>query len=179
MNMETECKIINQTHMYESEFKLKFLGYGEWVEEPDLILVDYKGYEISIKRVLWREIYCPYEAYFGGHLCGYVRIPKSHPYFKTQKCEEIICHGGITYDEKKRIVPHEIGFDCGHSGDYVPTLELFKKQRIESGEFNPPPVPEEFKNMALFNPVYRNLNFCIEECISIVDQLIDIEKVKV
>lgn len=56
-------------------------------------------------------------------------------------------------------------------GDYIPSLEYFKKQREASGELKPLQIPKEYKKLSIFNPVYRNIEFCINECKSIVDQL--------
>lgn len=57
-----------------------------------------------------------------GYRCGYVRIPKQHPWFDKNNYEEIDvdCHGGLTYsDYTKDKKALWIGFDCGHAGDLV------------------------------------------------------------
>jgi hypothetical protein len=60
-----------------------------------------------------------------GHLCGYIRIPSTHKFYrKPKKVEDLNVHGGITY------VSHElrgelgwwVGFDCGHYCDISPHL---------------------------------------------------------
>ena len=165
--MKSDYKITKEEHFYTSDQKIQWCGYGEWVEEPDCTVIEYKGYEAVIHRVMKREPCCPVEAYFGGHLCGYVKIPEDHPLFK--ETVDLDCHGGISYNECNE--EHWVGFDCGHSGDLVPTMELFKKQRKAAGEFEPFPIPEEFKEYAIFNPSYKNIQYCIDELIGMIDQL--------
>lgn len=168
--MKSEYKITKEEHHFTSDEKIKWLGYGEWVEEPDTVVFEYLGYEACVQRVIKREP-CKQEAYFGGHLCGYVRIPEENMYFK-QKEIHVDCHYGLTFNEMHE--EHWIGFDCGHSGDLIPTMELMKKQRQASGEFEPFPIPKGFENFALFHPVYRNMQYCIDECVNIIEQLANI-----
>ena len=164
--MSIDYKITKEENHWTSDEKIKWLGYGEWVEEADAIELEYLGYKAKVIRVMKREPYCPQEAYFGGHLCGYVVIPATHPFFGQKgKARELDCHGGITFDE-----PHEehwVGFDCGHSGDYIPTLEKMRNKEINELY----PTPEGFEKFALFNPSYRNTQYCIEELIGMIDQL--------
>lgn len=158
--MKKKYTICNEEHAFTSEEKIKWCGDGEWVEEPDWIVIEYLGYEAVVYRVM--------EAYFGGHLCGYVKIPEDHPLFKS--CIDLDCHGGISYNECNE--EHWVGFDCAHSGDLVPTSALLKKQRQEAGELDILPVPEEFKQYAIFNPYYKNISYCIDELIGMIDQLL-------
>lgn len=166
--MNRDYKIIKEEHQFTSDEKIKWMGYGEWVEEVDTVVFQYLGFEAVVQRILKREPYCEIEAYFGGHLCGYVRIPENHIYFKNMDID-LDCHGGMTFNEAHE--EHLIGFDCAHSGDYVPTMEFFKKQRQAAGEIERFSIPKEYMNMALFNPVYRNMKYCIDECINIIEQL--------
>jgi hypothetical protein len=72
-----------------------------------------------------------------GSLCGYVRIPDSHPWFDKgygssfcghDGCYEhtpaaiIDVHGGLTFAGRPIGIEagHWFGFDCSHSGDLVP-----------------------------------------------------------
>lgn len=170
--MEPEIKVIKEEHNFTSDEKLKFCGYGEWVEESDSLHFEYLGYEAIIYRIFKKEIFCPQEAYFGGHLCGYVKIPEDHPYFRKEDID-IDCHGGITFNEVHE--EHFIGFDCGHSMDYVPTMALMRKTRPELIELDKM-MPEELRYHPIFNPIYRNMKYCIKECISIITKLNDISK---
>lgn len=170
--MKKDYTILKEQHHWTSEKKIKWMGYGEWVEEADVVEFDYLGYQGRIVRVLKREPYAVKEAYFGGHLCGYVKVPEAHPLFgKKQECWDVDlkCHGGITYSEAHE--EHWIGFDCGHSGDYVPSIYHLKKQRESAGELNPFPLPPGYQKFALFNPVYRNMQYAIESCTDLIDSL--------
>ena len=75
-----------------------------------------------------------------GHWCGYVGLPKSHPWYGVSAYDDILdhnldvtkisdiveVHGGITYASFHK--PHGceepdlwwFGFDCGHAWDIVP-----------------------------------------------------------
>jgi len=66
-----------------------------------------------------------------GHWCGYVDIPKGHPWFGV--CYDNInarlsdtdtpVHGGLTYADEVEGC-WRIGFDCAHSCDVVPGLHV-------------------------------------------------------
>lgn len=174
--MKSEVKIIKEEHRWTSEEKIKWLGYGEWVEEADVVEFEYLGYQGHIVRVVKREPFAVKEAYFGGHFCGYVKIPETHPLFRKKKeCwdADLKCHGGITYSESHE--EHWIGFDCGHSGDYVPTVEHMRRTDPEHSQMREAfPLPEGFENFSLFNPVYRNIEYVMESCIDLIDSLINI-----
>ncbi len=167
-----EIEIGVESHTYTADEKLEWFGYGEWIEEVDQVLFIYKDFECKVLRVVLPD---GSNHIFGGHLCGYVRIPADHPYHnKLFQRLDIECHGGLTYGEVN--VGHWIGFDCAHSGDYVPSSEHFKKNNPDMLKFRQDfPLPEAFEKYSIFNPVYRNINFCIEECKGIVDQLLAVK----
>lgn len=54
-----------------------------------------------------------------GHRCGYVEIPKGHPFYgKGYDESDLYVHGGITYaDRGVGTNSWWLGFDCAHSGD--------------------------------------------------------------
>lgn len=66
-----------------------------------------------------------------GHYCGYVWLPKDHPL--VDQGERYInnlasVHGGVTYNAWEEVGKEKfyvVGFDCGHAGDYVPSLSLY------------------------------------------------------
>lgn len=172
--MTEEYKIIKEEHHWTSEEKLQFCGYGEWVEEADTIEFEYLGYHAVVHRVFKREPYAKELAYFGGHLCGYVRIPNDHPYFK-KKDLDLDCHFGLTFEEIHE--EHWVGFDCAHSGDYVPSMEHFRRTNEEMKKFKEMfPNPPGYEKFSLFNPVYRNMEYCIENCKEMINQLISANK---
>jgi len=164
---------MKEEHLYTSEFKLKNLGYGEWVEEPDLVEFEHNGINCIIMRNVTKEPYAKDEAYFGGHLCGYVSIPKDSVYYGKEYDQiEIDCHYGLTLGEFDDEENYWIGFDCAHSGDLVPSSEMFRKKYYSP---SPHEIQEEFKNFFIFNREYRNLAYCIEQCKSMADQLIGVK----
>lgn len=87
-----------------------------------------------------------------GHLCGYVEIPKGHPYYRQGydangdwitaseddnhrhqiKFPSIRVHGGVTFSgELDEDGVYYWGFDCGHWGDTLAKCdERFVKQQI-------------------------------------------------
>ncbi|MFA7192371.1 MAG: hypothetical protein WC089_03690 [Candidatus Paceibacterota bacterium] len=175
--MTIDYRITKEEHLWTSDEKIKWFGHGEWVEELDTIEFDYLGYQARVNRIVFKEPYSKKEHYFGGHLCGYVRIPNDHNiYLKKYNADELDCHGGITFNEMHE--EHWVGFDCAHSGDYLPSTEYLYKtdpQMIAIRKcFS---LPKGYEKFGLFNPVYRNMEYCIQECIGIIDQLVTLAKV--
>lgn len=98
-----------------------------------------------------------------GVYCGYVGITKLTPkyYQNYDLCDEIECHGGITWQGKIPGILKDkskngndfywVGFDCGHFNDYVPMLDIHP----------------EYRDCVTF----RDLDFCIKECKNIIEQI--------
>lgn len=99
-----------------------------WENEPDLVEFSVSGIHCLIRRV-------PMEG--GGHLCGYIQVPQSHPVhgltYQDDWEKDLLpgVHGGWTYSEagsplREEDTPGEwwIGFDCLHSGDGAPKYIL-------------------------------------------------------
>jgi len=171
-------KITKEIHIWTTEEKIQRFGNGEWVQEIDYLEFEYLDYECTICRMCVREPYSKEEKYFGGYLCGYVKLPKYHPYYDLEYYDmRIICHGGLTFGEKNE--QYWIGFDCSHSHDYIPSFEFLKETAPFMAEFKK--KTEELKkrfnleNSPIFNRIYRNMEFCIYECKNIIDQLIEIQ----
>ena len=161
---------MNEEHLYTSEQKKEWFGYGEWVEELDYVDFIHAGLQCKVIRLVHFEWD---GSAFGGYLCAYVEIPEGHFLYNNvnlslDKEVNFDIHGGITHNVLAEGF-HIIGFDCAHSCDYVPSTELFKKN-IELF-----PIPEEFKKYSLFNPVYRNMNYVIEECKCLANQISKLE----
>lgn len=174
----TDFKNMNERHIFSSEEKLNWFGYGEWVEEPDLVNFNHKGFDCRVVRIAIRE----HDESFhicGGYLNGYVRIPSDHPYYqKIYEDMEIDCHGGLTFGEYSD--GHWIGFDCAHSFDFIPSLEKFYREHpscIEETE-RMEELKEKLniKNSPIFQKTYRSVAYCVDQCKSIVDQLIEVAK---
>src|SRR3974390_888580 len=144
--------------IFDREFKLKHLGYGDWLDEPDVMEFEYRGIKCLVARVYKREPCTNEEAWFGGHLCGYIFIPKDHPlHGKKMRDLDLDCHFGVTCAEETE-EGYMIGFDCAHSGDLVPSMVQLRKIWDLKGKFqNPFPIPEGMENHPWFKPVYRNM----------------------
>ncbi len=161
---------LNVKNLYSKENKIEWFGEGEWIDEPDCVTFEYKGYKCLIFRVVKKEA-CN-EFYFGGHLCGYILLPIEHPLYGT--ClSEINCHGGLTFSECDAEFPeyegkkgHIIGFDCAHSYDLCPSMEIFIK------EIGLRKVPHYLNEL---DSSYKTVQYCIDECKSIVNQVITLE----
>lgn len=83
-------------------------GEGEWQNEPDYLKWESNGFECFLYRNRF------------GSWCGYVVIPKNHPWFHEEYPDiEADVHGGLTFsegDDNHWI----IGFDCAHYRDEQP-----------------------------------------------------------
>lgn len=150
---------IGSYNLFTSDEKLEKWHYGEWIEEPDLFIFQYKDYQCEIER---KAV---------GYLCGYVYL------YSTDEVEGefIDVHGGITFDETRNQT-RAIGFDCAHSGDILPSLFQNKsvldlKKKILHLSRKKSPLLQLIEV-----PIYKNMEFCIEECKKIVNQLITFKK---
>lgn len=168
-----------EKHLYTSDEKFQWWGYDEWVEEPDEVEFEHEGIKCRICRVAVKEPYVKKLHIFGGYLCGYVCIPSDHSYYhKIYENMEIRVHGGLTFGEVSD--GHWIGFDCGHFGDYVPSLEYLKKTAPWMQKFTDDmqELKDRFNlhDSPIFNKSYKNIEFCIGECKSMAEQLNAITK---
>ncbi len=99
-----------------------------WESEPDSLFFtdEATGYLCAVLRN--KEL---------GSLCGYVRVPPTHPYFAMSYSDDPVLaldvHGGVTYANAwpdgyagKDHVPGTwcFGFDCAHFRDLLPNLPL-------------------------------------------------------
>lgn len=150
-------------HLYTSDEKIKWFGYGEWVEEPDEITFTHCGYECHIQRVLGFEIS---GHAFGGHLCGYVILPDGHPLIEKDIDVDYDVHGGITYNSKMN-GKNFLGFDCAHSFDTVPSMsEQRKKTKLDCIEKFP-----HIKTSAIFQESYKTVSFVIDQLKQLAEQV--------
>jgi hypothetical protein len=117
---------------------------------------NYKGYDY---KVVLQSL---------GHRCGYVILPKGHKLEGKDYYDiPISCHGGLTYGswEKDRYV---IGFDCAHSWD-APDYGALKHYHM----YNATTEYLENHSWRNDNAVIKTKEYVIDECKSIIDQLID------
>lgn len=151
------------------EFKLQHFGSGEWVDEKDYALFEHEGIECYIMRICAKEPFAKDEVYFGGYFVGYCKVTKEHPLHGSEYHEvdliDFECHGGLTFSE---FVDGEywIGFDCSHSWDIRPSSEMMREKYKPSFALDP-----ICSFVSPFESTYKNLEFCIQECKKIAEQL--------
>lgn len=158
-----------EEHEFTSDQKLKWFGYGEWVEEPDHLEFYYKGYHCKVIRICVRESFASGGSYYGGYLCGYMEIPKDHLYYGDKNLK-LICHGGFMINEPRE--RHWIGFACTDLLDIIPSVELHRKKGETKGLIVGTEYLERFGKRK-----YKNIAYVINECKKIVDHL-DLIKVE-
>jgi hypothetical protein len=128
-----------------------------WEDEEDL----YEYVEYGIHCMIVRHPHM-------GALCGYIGIPKGHPwYLKGYDDIDARVHGGLTFSgesirEYSKFPTNAwwIGFDCAHAGDLMPKVEeLMAIQLIfPNGEFGNP------------DGVYKDVKFVKDEISKLVQQ---------
>lgn len=118
-----------------------------------------------------------------GHLCGYVGVYKTHPFYgkdydNVNTHNYIDVHGGLTFSNKSqkggkfcyKVEKEEdddvwwwLGFDCAHVGDLIPSmLELYNKMNIE--------IPDYHNK-----DIYRDIDYVTAECEKLAVQLKEID----
>ncbi len=137
-------------HKIEKEKKKEYFGEGEWVEEPDELKFNHMGIDCSLRRIIAFELS---GHAFGGHLCGYCKVPKNHPWVGASFDLDVDVHGGITFGRTDENEDYWLGFDCAHSGDLVPSLNRLFDRSFSKGD------------------TYKTVPFCIEECKKLADQI--------
>ena len=92
-------------------------GDGPWMSEPD--------YEKWTDEAPGLE--CLVIRSMSSALCGYVKIPESHPLhgveYTNKPLTGILVHGGLTFSgDRENDGQHWIGFDCAHYLDICPAI---------------------------------------------------------
>ena len=168
-----------EKHLYTTQEKLEELGYGEWVEEADEVDFKYRDYHCKIGR-----------SGLSGALCGYIQIPNGHPWYEKHYDNiDITVHGGLTFGGFSALIQgnkigYLIGFDCAHSGDIAPGWVKATRILIQADPEwaeNERKFQEKYQTRCrqTFQKTYRNIQFCIDECKSMVDQAIASEQLVV
>ncbi len=121
---------------------------GPWLEEPDKI--QWQDEATKLPCLIVRNSH--------GVLCGYVGVPKGHPWYEQDYMDiGANVHGGLTYADHcdgericHKVEPGEdddvwwLGFDCNHLGDKCPAQ----------------PIP----GLMGERPIYRNIPYVREQC---------------
>lgn len=130
---------------------------------------EYEGFQCVVKM---QEI---------GHRCGYVGIPKGHELYCADYDEiDIGCHGGLTYADFTLLDDNSndiwwIGFDCAHWGDlrdYESAKKLYKDNEKVYEMICRSEEIDSKTNYSSFGEI-RTLEYCVEQCESIVNQIIN------
>lgn len=124
-------------------------GDGPWQNEPDFLR--WQDYATGLWCVVRRALST-------GALCGYVALPKGHPFRRMSGLElPVEAHGGVTYSEQMG-ADFYIGFDCAHYQDLMPYL---RAQLSRTG----------FTGQVLELGSYRDLEFAIRQCERVAAQV--------
>jgi hypothetical protein len=102
-----------------------------------------------------------------GHLCGYVGVPRGHPFYEADYDSlPVEVHGGLTFASRcshgaeDRSICHKVepgepddvwwlGFDCAHLGDISPGMERFRLRGYGGDTYkNIDYVTREVQNLA-------------------------------
>lgn len=174
-NLNKAMKELMTSH-YSKQFKTEKFGEGEWVDEPDEVVFTHCGFKCRVSRIGVNET--PFPGIFTAHLCGYIFVPKDHPWFGLSKEDfwekDIDVHGGISDSYPYSDDLWRIGFDCAHSGDYVPGFNSTKKNEFLSQLDHA--IPKDSFLGRMFNPTYKNVAFVTEELKKLAEQAQDAKK---
>lgn len=113
-----------------------------------------------------------------GFRCGYVGIPKTHHcYYKEYDDIPVDCHCGLTYANdrlfgQKDLDTWWIGFDCGHCCDAYDVPKMKEYFADDEAVQHIIKINEANGYYDIFADLeVRSLEYCIEQCKKIVDQL--------
>ncbi len=115
---------------------------------------------------------------FGGHLCGYVQLLDKFNILEKGLDLDFDVNGGITYNEKECDNLNWIGFDCAHLNDYLPSTEYQYKtdpafiKITEDSKKLFEKFGLDYDKSPLNQKSYKNINFCVNECKNLVDQIL-------
>ena len=102
----------------------------------------------------------------GSHHCGYVELPErlGKPDYDESPIMELNVHGGVTYagNLPEMDGKYVVGYDCAHYGDYMKCPEELKGTDME-------------KLWAFDNGIWRDEEFCTNECESLAKQISEIK----
>ncbi len=133
---------------------------------------------VQEKRFEYKGFSCVILFMPGAYRCGYVGLPKRNRFYgKDYDDIPVDCHCGLTYSNENLYHQSDentwwIGFDCAHGCDGYDTETA---KRLFADDKN---VVEQLERMEDYfgirdeNPV-RTLEYCEEQCKSIVEQVIE------
>lgn len=105
---------------------------------------------------------------YRGHRCGYVSVKEDIPFYeRTEDCHCGLSFNGTLPFDYGQTEKYYIGFDCGHICDSPDFDQAYKYELITEGERD---RCKDIYQRLLDCPV-RDLNYVIENCKKIVDQI--------
>ena len=120
-----------------------------------------------------------------GYRCGYVGLAKDNIYYKKKYDDiPVNCHCGLTYSSDSLHGQNDvdrwwIGFDCGHccdGYDIKTAKQLYKDDKEVLIQIEIMGATGYYTICNAENPI-RTLEYCKEQCKSIVDQILESEEV--
>lgn len=103
--------------------------------------------------------------------CGYVALPKSHPWFglELDEIHDVRVHGGLTWAGEAPEHPGQwvVGFDCGHAWDTWPG----------SSDRSVPELPEQLQKIVAdmksrIGAKYRASEYVMLQCMVLAEQAV-------
>lgn len=150
--------------------KKEHWGEGPWIYEPDIFQFVQNGFICIGNRVKEHEGFNN-EHLFGGFWKGYIIVRNEHPWFgKDCHSIECECHGGLTFCGLGSKNEWFLGFDCGHSLDFVPSLEKFLETNSEYQRDLERLRKIVGRESPIFKKHYRNMDYVVEQLISMTNQ---------
>lgn len=117
-------------------------------------------------------------AYYSGHRCGYVVIPKGHELYGLDynhgALYDISCHGGLTYSGINQWVDGEwtIGFDCAHASDKKDVSIMSDSYKESYRRLEAAGLIDDVDFMG-YPVTIKDADFVQGECEKIIDQIIN------
>lgn len=141
--------VLNCEFIYTSDEKLRFWGYGEWVEEADRVAFTHKG----ISCVLLRE---EPRKDNGGCWNAFIELPFNHPW--AQKEGDLLgCRAHEEFLFKLKVEGQlMVGISFSGPDDLVPE-SLFKSRW-------------SITYTCFLSRTYRNITHCVEKCCQIINE---------
>lgn len=180
--METQPNTLDKTQW----------GEGPWQHEPD--------------TKNWTDPVTGYKCHIArnpvGSLCGYVQIPKDHPWhgrdYDGETDEEdnrdpnspnaqLDTHHGLTWsenypgglDEPEDLNGWWFGFDCSHMGDISPQLEALH-QKLAAEDPRVQKILEDkqasYERFPEMRATYKTIEYVENECANLAKQLNEIQR---
>jgi hypothetical protein len=151
-------------------------GPGAWQDEPDRVDFMHAGFACFALR---------HEE--NGHWCGYVGVPREHPFYGKEHGEvssDLDGHRGVNYSapcDGGRIchvpepgMPDDVwwfGFDCGHAFDLSPGIAARMRELHANMSAAGHPRADAFDRKHDFMEVYRALPYVRREIERLAEQL--------